>query len=135
MSISGIFTKSKKLQKELTKAFRDIIQNAKYNDPDGAKLLIPAQLSENDIEKIRKTACAAYKVLNCTGLSRVAFFIDRDTKEVYLNEINTLPGFTKISMFPKMCEAAGLKFEDLIQLLIDEAMARYQAKNNLSTSR
>lgn len=109
--------------------------DAKYNDPDGAKLLIPAQLSENDIEKIRKTACAAYKVLNCTGLSRVDFFIDRDTKEVYLNEINTLPGFTKISMFPKMCEAAGLKFEDLIQLLIDEAMARYQAKNNLSTSR
>ncbi len=109
--------------------------DAKYNDPDGANLLIPAELSEGDLEKIRKTACAAYKVLDATGLSRVDFFIDRDTKQVYLNEINTLPGFTPISMFPKMCDAAGLKFEDLVDLLIEEAMARYQAKNKLSTSR
>lgn len=109
--------------------------DAKYNDPDGANLLIPAELSENDLEKIRKTACAAYKVLDATGLSRVDFFIDRDTKQVYLNEINTLPGFTPISMFPKMCDAAGLKFENLVDLLIEEAIARYQAKNKLSTSR
>jgi D-alanine-D-alanine ligase len=109
--------------------------DAKYNDPDGANLLIPAELSESDLEKIRKTACAAYKVLDATGLSRVDFFIDRDTKQVYLNEINTLPGFTPISMFPKMCDAAGLKFETLVDLLIEEAMARYQAKNKLSTSR
>ncbi|MCR4899393.1 MAG: D-alanine--D-alanine ligase [Treponema sp.] len=109
--------------------------DAKYNDPDGAKLLIPAELSENDLEKIRKTACAAYKVLDATGLSRVDFFIDRDTKAVYLNEINTMPGFTPISMFPKMCDAAGLKFSDLVELLISEAVARYEAKNKLSTSR
>ena len=109
--------------------------DAKYNDPDGAKLLIPAELTENDLEKIRKTACAAYKVLDATGLSRVDFFIDRDSKEVYLNEINTLPGFTPISMFPKMCDAAGLKFPELIQLLLDEAVARYNAKQQLSTSR
>ena len=109
--------------------------DAKYNDPDGAKLLIPAELTENDLEKIRKTACAAYKVLDATGLSRVDFFIDRDSKEVYLNEINTLPGFTPISMFPKMCHAAGLHFEELIALLIDEAIGRYNAKNSLSTSR
>lgn len=109
--------------------------DAKYNDPDGAKLLIPAELSENDLEKIRKTACAAYKVLDATGLSRVDFFIDRDTKAVYLNEINTMPGFTTISMFPKMCEAAGLKFPELVDLLISEALARYEAKSKLSTSR
>ena len=109
--------------------------DAKYNDPDGAKLLIPAELTENDLEKIRKTACAAYKVLDATGLSRVDFFIDRDSKEVYLNEINTLPGFTPISMFPKMCDAAGLKFPELILLLLDEAVARYNAKQQLSTSR
>ncbi|MDY4985154.1 MAG: D-alanine--D-alanine ligase family protein [Treponema sp.] len=109
--------------------------DAKYNDPDGARLLIPAELTENDLEKIRKTACAAYKVLDATGLSRVDFFIDRDSKEVYLNEINTLPGFTPISMFPKMCDAAGLKFPELIQLLLDEAVARYNAKQQLSTSR
>ena len=109
--------------------------DAKYNDPDGANLLIPAELSENDLEKIRKTACAAYKVLDATGLSRVDFFIDRDTKAVYLNEINTLPGFTPISMFPKMCDAAGLKFEDLVELLIKEALARYEAHGKLNTSR
>ena len=109
--------------------------DAKYNDPDGAKLLIPAELTENDLEKIRKTACAAYKVLDATGLSRVDFFIDRDTKAVYLNEINTMPGFTSISMFPKMCEAAGLGFSELVDLLIKEALARYEAKGKLSTSR
>ena len=109
--------------------------DAKYNDPDGANLLIPAELSENDLEKIRKTACAAYKVLDATGLSRVDFFIDKDSKQVYLNEINKMPGFTPISMFPKMCDAAGLKFEALVDLLIKEAVARYQAKQKLSTSR
>ncbi|MBR5646708.1 MAG: D-alanine--D-alanine ligase [Treponema sp.] len=109
--------------------------DAKYNDPDGANLLIPAELNENDLEKIRKTACAAYKVLDATGLSRVDFFIDRDTKAVYLNEINTLPGFTPISMFPKMCNAAGLDFENLVELLIQQALARYEAKNKLNTSR
>ncbi|MBP5603203.1 MAG: D-alanine--D-alanine ligase [Treponema sp.] len=109
--------------------------DAKYNDPDGAKLIIPAELSENDLEKIRKTACAAYKVLDATGLARVDFFIDKDSKAVYLNEINTMPGFTQISMFPKMCNAAGLKFEALVDLLIKEAVARYEAKQKLSTSR
>ncbi|MBO4639094.1 MAG: D-alanine--D-alanine ligase [Treponema sp.] len=109
--------------------------DAKYNDPDGANLLIPAELTENDLEKIRKTACAAYKVLDATGLSRVDFFIDKNTKQVYLNEINTMPGFTPISMFPKMCDAAGLKFEALVDLLIKEAVARYEAKQKLSTSR
>ncbi|MCQ2591985.1 MAG: D-alanine--D-alanine ligase [Treponema sp.] len=109
--------------------------DAKYNDPEGAALQIPANLSENDLEKIRKTACAAYKVLDATGLSRVDFFIDKDTNAVYLNEINTLPGFTSISMFPKMCEAAGLEFPALVQLLLDEAIARYNSKNKLITSR
>ncbi|MCR4733723.1 MAG: D-alanine--D-alanine ligase [Treponema sp.] len=109
--------------------------DAKYNDPDGARLQIPAELSENDLEKIRKTAVAAYKLLDLTGLSRVDFFIDKDSKAVYLNEINSMPGFTTISMFPKMCDAAGLNFPDLVKLLIDEAFARYETKKKLNTSR
>ena len=109
--------------------------DAKYNDPDGAALQIPADLTDNDLEKIRKTACAAYKVLDVTGLSRVDFFIDRDTKQVYLNEINTMPGFTSISMFPKMCEAAGLEFKELIKLFLNEAIERYNSKKSLCTSR
>jgi D-alanine-D-alanine ligase len=109
--------------------------DAKYNDPQGAKLLIPAELSENDLEKIRKTAVAAYKALDATGLARVDFFIDRDTKAVYLNEVNTLPGFTPISMFSKMCDAAGLRVNELLKLLLDEAVARYNSKQQLITSR
>lgn len=109
--------------------------DAKYNDPDGAKLLIPADISTDLIETVRSTAVRAYKALDCSGLSRIDFFIDRDTGELYLNEINTLPGFTSISMFPKMCEKAGLKFAELINLLIEEALLRYKAKSSLTTSR
>lgn len=109
--------------------------DAKYNDPDGAKLLIPADISTDLIETVRSTAVRAYKALDCSGLSRIDFFIDRDTGELYLNEINTLPGFTSISMFPKMCEKAGLKFAELINLLIEEAILRYKAKSSLTTSR
>ena len=109
--------------------------DAKYNDPNGANLLIPANLGENDLEKIRKTACAAYKALDVTGLARVDFFIDKDTNAVYLNEVNTMPGFTPISMFPKMCESAGLHFTELLELLIQEGFSRYEAKNRLSTQR
>lgn len=109
--------------------------DAKYNDPDGAKLLIPADISTDLIETVRSTAVRVYKALDCSGLSRIDFFIDRDTGELYLNEINTLPGFTSISMFPKMCEKAGLKFAELINLLIEEAFLRYKAKSSLTTSR
>lgn len=109
--------------------------DAKYNDPDGAKLLIPADISTDLIETVRSTAVRAYKALDCSGLSRIDFFIDRDTGKLYLNEINTLPGFTSISMFPKMCEKAGLKFAELINLLIEEALLRYKAKSSLTTSR
>lgn len=109
--------------------------DAKYNDPDGAQLLIPAELSENDLEKIRKTAMAAYKTLDATGLARVDFFIDKGSNAVYLNEINTMPGFTPISMFPKMCDAAGLDFTNLIKMLIDQAIKKSESKNKLQTSR
>ena len=109
--------------------------DAKYNDENGAALQIPANLSEEGIEKIRKAAVAAYKVLDCSGLSRVDFFISKEDGQVFLNEINTLPGFTPISMFPKMCEAAGLEFADLTKLLIAEALAKYESKSQLIRSR
>lgn len=109
--------------------------DAKYNDPDGAELKIPALLDEGKLNFIRETAKKAYAAVSASGLSRVDFFIDRDTDEVYLNEINTIPGFTSISMFPKMCESAGLKYSDLIDYLFDEAIAEYNAKNKLCTTR
>lgn len=109
--------------------------DAKYNDPDGAELKIPALLEEERLEEIRTLAKKAYKACNNSGLSRVDFFIDRDTDKIYLNEINTLPGFTGISMFPKMCEAFGLEYTKLIDLLLAEGIARHEAKSQLRTSR
>ena len=96
---------------------------------------IPALLEEEKLEEIRETAKKAYRVVNASGLSRVDFFIDRDSGETYLNEINTMPGFTSISMFPKMCEAFGLKYSDLIDYLLDEALAAFEDKGKLCTSR
>lgn len=109
--------------------------DAKYNDPDGASLLIPAELSTDMIETVRSAAVKIYRILDATGLARVDFFIDNDSGELYFNEINTMPGFTSISMFPKMCEKAGLSFEELAELLVDEAVLRFKSKKNLQTSR
>lgn len=109
--------------------------DAKYNDPDGAALRIPADLSTDLIETVRSTAVKAYKALDCAGLSRVDFFINKDDGSIYLNEVNTMPGFTPISMFPKMCEKAGMTFEQITNMLVSEAILRHEAKNQLTTSR
>ena len=109
--------------------------DAKYNDPDGADLLIPANLSEERLEEIRGIAKKAFATLDLAGLSRVDFFIDKDTDALYLNEINTMPGFTQISMFPKMCAAFGLDFTSLTNLLIEAAVARFKKTRMLQTSR
>ena len=76
-------------------------------------------------EEIRKDAVAIFKALDCSGLSRVDFFLTKDTNEVVFNEINTLPGFTAISMYPMLWEARGLSKKALVQKLIDLAMNRY----------
>lgn len=109
--------------------------DSKYNDPNGASLKIPADISDQVTKKIRYIAIEAYKALDLSGLSRVDFFIDKRTEALYLNEINTLPGFTSISMFPKMCEASGLPYPDLVMKLIHLAKARFDAKRSLKTSR
>ena len=109
--------------------------DAKYNDPDGAELKIPALLEDDKLAYIKDTAKKAYAAVNASGLSRVDFFIDRDTNEIYLNEINTMPGFTSISMFPKLCGSEGLNFTDLIALLCTEAQSRFKAQAALRTSR
>ncbi|KOA18382.1 D-alanine--D-alanine ligase [Clostridium homopropionicum DSM 5847] len=96
---------------------------AKYSNAE-SKLLIPANLSEEKLEFIKNEAIKIYKILDCAGLSRVDFLIDKDTKEVYLNEINTIPGFTKISMYPKMWQASGKGYSELISELIEFAIER-----------
>ncbi|MBO4386599.1 MAG: D-alanine--D-alanine ligase [Treponema sp.] len=109
--------------------------DAKYNDPDGAELKIPALLEKDQLDYIRETAKKAYKAVDASGLSRVDFFIDRKDGKIYLNEINTIPGFTSISMFPKMCASEGLDFTKLIDYLFDEALANFAAFDSLRTSR
>jgi len=109
--------------------------DAKYTDPDGASLKIPADLGEDTTKRVRQLACSAYRTLDLSGLSRVDFFIDKRNGNLYLNEINTIPGFTSISMFPKMCEASGLPYGELVMALIGLAHERFNARRSLRTSR
>ena len=108
---------------------------AKYTDPNGAELKIPADLNETQRKTIRETAIKAYEALDLSGLSRVDFFIDKRTGKIYLNEVNTIPGFTSISMFPKMCGASGLPYNELIMHLIELAIDRFKADRKLKTCR
>lgn len=96
---------------------------AKYQN-EASKLLIPAALSDEKLEAVRNLAVKIYSILDCAGMARVDFLVDKDTEEVYLNEVNTIPGFTKISMYPKMWEATGKSYKELINNLIDLAMER-----------
>jgi D-alanine-D-alanine ligase len=106
---------------------------AKYIDPHGATMKIPADIDGNLAGLIRKTAVKGYIALACSSLARVDFFLDKKTNEFYLNEINTLPGFTSISMYPKLWEATGLKYSDLLDKLIALALERHQNKMNIKT--
>lgn len=91
---------------------------------DTAELIIPANLNEERIAEIQHLAEKAYRVTDCAGMARVDFLIDRDTNDLFLNEINTIPGFTKISMYPKLWEASGLSYSELIEELILLALDR-----------
>ncbi|HUN54274.1 MAG TPA: D-alanine--D-alanine ligase family protein [Smithella sp.] len=106
---------------------------AKYIDPDGAALFIPAELEKSLAGKIRKIAVEGYMALGCSSMARVDFFLDKKTNEFYLNEINTLPGFTSISMYPKLWEATGLKYSDLLDELISLAFDRHKKKLEIKT--
>ena len=97
---------------------------AKYNNADSRTIVDP-ELPEGKAEEIRKAAVEIYKALDCAGLSRVDFFLTEDGDEVVFNEINTLPGFTAISMYPMLWEARGIDKKELIQKLIDLGMERY----------
>lgn len=96
---------------------------AKYQNAS-SKLLIPAALNDEEMKNIREQAVKIYKKLDCAGMARVDFLVDKETGEVYLNEVNTLPGFTSISMYPKMWEATGLPYNELINELIELAIER-----------
>ncbi|WP_392486199.1 D-alanine--D-alanine ligase family protein [Haloimpatiens sp. FM7315] len=108
----------------------EVVPDREFYDYDSkyksakSKLLIPANLEEDKLEEVRDLAIKIYKTLDCSGMSRVDFLVDKETEEVYLNEINTIPGFTSISMYPKMWESEGKKYKELISELIELAIDR-----------
>jgi D-alanine-D-alanine ligase len=106
---------------------------AKYIDEKGAKLEIPAKLSPELVKKVQDAAIRTFKALTCEGLGRVDSFLT-DQGEVVVNEINTMPGFTKISMYPKLWEASGISYPDLIDRLIQLAIERFEKEQRLKTS-
>lgn len=97
--------------------------DAKYKNAE-SKTKIPAEISEEISNKIRSLAVKAYKSLDCKGLSRVDFFVEKETGKIYINEINTMPGFTSISMYPKLWENSGLKYTELLDELIKLALQK-----------
>jgi D-alanine-D-alanine ligase len=100
--------------------------DAKYLDEHGAELLIPAPIVPVIAERIQQLAVAAFTTVSCAGMARVDFFVRDD--DVWLNEINTIPGFTSISMYPKLWEASGLSYEKLVQRLLDLAVERFEVE-------
>lgn len=106
--------------------------DAKYVDGKSTAI-IPARLPKVLIKKLQQCAVEAYKVLNCAGMARVDFLVQRNGK-FFFNEINTIPGFTSISMYPKLWEASGIQYSDLLDTLIQLAMERHAQKKNLTTA-
>ncbi|WP_313113056.1 D-alanine--D-alanine ligase [Pseudescherichia sp.] len=107
--------------------------DTKYIDDNGARVVIPAAIDPAVNEAIRQTAIAAYETLGCAGMARVDVFLTEDN-DIIINEINTLPGFTNISMYPKLWQVSGLGYTDLISRLIDLALARHQADSALKST-
>ena len=107
--------------------------DAKYIDENGAALIIPADIPEKTVRRVQELAVGAFKTICCEGLGRVDFFLKKDGT-VIINEINTMPGFTRISMYPKLWEASGISYTKLIDLLIELALERFKIEKKLKTS-
>jgi D-alanine-D-alanine ligase len=108
--------------------------SAKYLD-EGSQLVIPAKLTKAETKRIQELAIAGFRAVDCSGLARVDFLMDPTSRKIYLNEINTMPGFTSISMYPKLWAASGLEYPKLIDQLIELALARAEDKERNNYSR
>lgn len=107
---------------------------AKYLDAKGAELFIPAKLQEGQLQRIKDLAAKIFSCLDCSGMARIDFFIEKQSQKIYFNELNTIPGFTKISMYPKLWEASGISYQQLLTHLIELALARHQRLSLLKRS-
>ena len=108
--------------------------NAKYLD-EGSQLIIPARITRKQMKELQEMAVLAFQAVDCSGLARVDFLMDPKNGKIYLNEINTMPGFTSISMYPKLWAASGLAYPDLIDQLLQLAMERHAEKKRNHYSR
>jgi D-alanine-D-alanine ligase len=108
--------------------------DAKYVDADGSRIRIPADIPADVAARVQALSVQTFQALELAGMARVDFFLDRRTGALYVNEVNTIPGFTAISMYPKMWEAAGLSMTELVTRLIDLAVERRAARRSLKTS-
>lgn len=113
------------------RAFYDYV--AKYVSDD-SELIIPADIDSAVAESVQDMAVRAYKAIDCAGLARVDFLLEKSSGQIFINELNTIPGFTKISMFPKLWEASGLSYGELLDRLVELALERSGEKTKLETS-
>ena len=105
---------------------------AKYLDENGAKLIIPAEINAELHTRVQEAAKTIFNTLACEGMARVDLFLERNTNEIYFNEVNTIPGFTAISMYPKLMAASGISYSDLLTHLVMLSIARHERKTQLS---
>ena len=106
--------------------------DAKYRD-ESTELIIPAELDSNQTDSIRSIAIQAYQILEAEGMARVDFLVERGTEQIFINELNSLPGFTSVSMYPKLWEASGLAYSELLDRLIEFALERHAQRGKLET--
>jgi len=106
---------------------------AKYLE-QGTQLMIPAQLTKKQVATVQDYAVRAFRAIDGTGMARCDFFLERRTGKLFINEVNTIPGFTSISMYPKMWEASGLPYPKLIDRLIELALEMQAEKNRTKYS-
>ena len=100
-----------------------------------SQLVIPAKLTKDKADEIRRLAVAAFRAIGAAGFARVDFFLERGTNRLFVNEINTIPGFTSISMFPKLWEASGVAYAELLSELVRLGFARHGERAALRTQR
>jgi len=132
-AIIGNDTPSASVVGEVVSAHEFYDYEAKYANPE-SRLDIPARIDSGKAEEIRDLAVRAFKAIDGSGLARVDFFLEHGTGKVWINEINTMPGFTPISMYAKLWAASGIGFEELVRTLIRLGEERYQERIRISSS-
>jgi D-alanine-D-alanine ligase len=108
--------------------------DAKYATNSTSETIIPAHIPQETSELIRRYAIQAFQALDLSGLARIDFFIDKDTNQIYINEVNTMPGFTPISMYPKLWAASGIPYNELLDRLIELGIERYKDRQRNRTT-